>query len=508
LASFTLNTKPIIKITDFGLPVALMQIVEKLDLITAINRYSPKRNQGLSLGHYIALDALNRCIKPKAKENFLGWFQTTFLQQMFPAITTYLDAAAYTNHYAYLTDRIIQQIQAEINLQLVAKFNINMKQLIYDPTNFYTFMNPDGDDCLAKHGHSKENRATLNIIGLALICTKDGGIPILYDVYSGNLQDSTVFQAEVPTIIKQIQALDQDETKTTLTFDKGNNSDTIFAQFDAAQITFIASIRPSMLKQYDDVKAEDFPRFTLPNGKPVGIKDEHGVLYGKDRRILVLFNPEQMEWSGNTFYRKLKADVNEVEEFFHFKHRLNKGKWRTVDNVQKKITEIVGPAHLPYLRIKITDNEKEIQFQIAINEEQINEHVASLGKSYLITNDFSASAVDLIATFRQQITIERAFSYLKSPDLVPVRPIFDSNDQSIQGHLFSSVLGLLILMLLTREVQSKYPEMSVEQVHNNLSQVQLASVITEGTTRPLRSLVEMSEDARKLVDYLKLEALL
>ncbi len=53
---------------DFGLPVALLQVAEKLDLINIIDNRVPKRKQGWSVGQYILLAALNRCIKPVSKE--------------------------------------------------------------------------------------------------------------------------------------------------------------------------------------------------------------------------------------------------------------------------------------------------------------------------------------------------------------------------------------------------------------------------------------------------------
>ena len=62
--SFSFTTHPKVQIVSFGLPVALMQIVDRLDLISIINQVVPKRQQGLSNGHYLTLAALNRCIKP------------------------------------------------------------------------------------------------------------------------------------------------------------------------------------------------------------------------------------------------------------------------------------------------------------------------------------------------------------------------------------------------------------------------------------------------------------
>ncbi len=60
-ANFTVTTY------DFGLPVALMRVAEKLDLIGTIDRCTGKRDQGLSVGQYAAIATLNRCIKPLSK---------------------------------------------------------------------------------------------------------------------------------------------------------------------------------------------------------------------------------------------------------------------------------------------------------------------------------------------------------------------------------------------------------------------------------------------------------
>ncbi len=71
---------------DYGLPVALMTIAEKLDLIGIIDRATSKRQQGLSVGQYVAIASLNRCIKPLSKHQLLNWFYTTYLQHFFPKI--------------------------------------------------------------------------------------------------------------------------------------------------------------------------------------------------------------------------------------------------------------------------------------------------------------------------------------------------------------------------------------------------------------------------------------
>jgi transposase len=496
---------PVIQTYSFGLPVALMQIADRLDLVGAINRATAKRRQGLSVGHYVTLAALNRCVRPVAKCHLRDWFESTYLRGRFPEVTTYLDSVAYTNHFAYLTDAAIDAVQKELARKLIAEFGVDMAQLTYDPTNFSTYMNPGGEEALAKHGHPKDGLATLNLVGLALVCTQDGGIPLQYDVYSGNLQDATVFQAELPAILEHVSELERRPSKVTLTFDKGNNSETVFKQLAVAKVSYVASLRPSMVKDLMAVPAELFPLHELPNGKQVGILEFTRELYGMPQRVIVAYNPEQARWNGDTLFAKLTEDVAAVENYF--RKRLNQKKWRSRAAVEKKIESLLGAkTHLPFLRVDLRGKDGNLALHVSIDQDALNTHVGTLGKAFLISNHPTKTAKELVALFRQQITIERAFSFLKSPDLCSAQPMFHSCDESIQGHIFSCVLGLLLLSLLAREIRKTFPEMSLGRIRELLASVTVATIKTGHSSKVTKTFTQMAPDAQKLAGLLHLDA--
>lgn len=488
---------------DFGLPIALMQIVEKLDLIHIIDQATLKRKQGLSVGQYIVIAALNRCIKPISKRRLLNWFQSTYLQQFFPIIETYLDSMAYTNHFEYLTEDNLTQIQTELNKQLIQEFGIDMTELVYDATNFFTYILPEDEEGLVQYGHSKENRTNLGIVGLALLCTQDGGIPILYDVYPGNLQDAGLFKTELPKILQRIADLKIKGQKIVLTFDKGNNSPEIFKILDDDQIEFIVSLRPSMIKDLAELSENQFPRYTLPNGKEIGIIEQSRDFYGQPRRLMAIYNSELAKRAGLRLTEKIEQRIAEVNEFF--KNRLNVKKWRTIDDVRIKIEQMIENKELwAFLVLSLTEKGGKIAYSLQINQEALQKHIATLGKSYLITNIFAKPAVDVIALFRQQATIEKAFSYLKSPDILRARPIFHSKDTSIQGHLFTCVIGLLLLMLLYREIQKNEPSWSLRKIVEILSSITVSKINFSGTAKQLCQFSQLSHEAEKMRDLLHL----
>jgi len=496
---------PTFSITNFsfGLPVALMQVAEKLDLISIIDRYAPKRKQGLSVGQYVVLAALNRCIKPVSKEQLRGWFETTYLQRFFPPIDTYLDAMAYTNHFEFLTEDNIFLMQQAIQQRLKERFNVDMTSIIYDSTNFFTYINPDEDVDLPRHGHSKENRATLNLVGLSLLCTHDGGIPLHYDVYPGNCQDATQFTAELPRIIEHAKKLGISPEMITMTFDKGCISPEAFAVIDMAKLHFACSIRPSMVKDLVSKDGATFPQFILPNGKIVHVLEEQRVFYEVQRRLLVVYNPEQAKWNAENLISKVNDDVEEIRSFLVDK--LNKKKWRSKTAVEAKIKNMISMAHRPFIMTNVSGVDGALTGIVTVNQVAIDEHVKTLGKSFIITNHPSMPVVDVTWLFRQQFMIERAFTYLKSPDIASVRPIFHRIDNSIRGHVFSCVLGLLLLTILVRDVHETIPTMSFFHVIENLASITASRVSFSGSKQAVTKLAQMAPDAEQLCMLLNLE---
>lgn len=499
-----LDLKQDVEITtyDFGLPIVLMQLANRLDLINIINQCTPKRHQGLSVGEYMLIATLNRCIQPKSKNQIRNWFYSTYLHHAFPAIQTYLDSMAYTNHFHYLTEERIEAIETRLAHQLFTEFQVKMEELLYDPTNFATFINPH-DQALPKHGHSKEGRAVLNLVSLSVFCTKDNGIPIMHRVYPGNVQDAAHFKKEFPRFLARLQDLGIEAPEVTLVFDKGNISPEVFHEIDRSDIRWVASVRPSSHKDLHHLVPTDFPMVTLPNKKSLGILEFPRELHGRTRRLLVLYNPRRAHWAGQNLTQKLTAKITTVHEWFQT--RLNKKKWRSPDAVKQKIAALIQkPPYLKFLDYTVTGTYGAVHYQIQVNETALQPHLATYGKSFLMSNHPTKSALELVWLYRQQYTVERAFSYLKNTSFVRITPMFVWKDECIRGHIFTCVLALLLLTLLGREVNTQFPEMSLPQIVEWLSEIQIARVKLSGSQKLKQKIVEISPEAKKLADFFQL----
>jgi len=500
-----IDLEPRITTLDFGLPIALMQLVKELGLIEIINDCTSKRVQGLSIGHYIVLAVINRCVKPTSKAKLRRWFEHTALFKEFPPIDTYLDSMAYRNHFKYLTPDVIENIEVRINKKLIEEFNVSMNTLFYDPTNFFTYINLKEGVELPRHGHSKEGRFTLNLVGLTLYCTRDGGLPVLHDVYPGNIQDAKLFKTQLPRLLERLKHVGIDPEEICLVFDKGNLSQDAFNQINAAGIQFICSIRPSTQKEFGYLTPADFTLEKFPNGKKIGVLEFNSPVYGQNDRVLVVYNPRMKVWQEKNLLKKLEKKIEGVHEWF--KERLNVKKWRKPEAVEKKIQSILKTKkYLDLVDYSVSGTFEKVKYTIKVNEKALKAHFDTLGKSFLLSNHPDMDPLDVVWLYHQQYTVERAFKYLKSPDLLSVRPMYHWTDDSIRGHLFTCILGLLLLTLLTRKIQNEFKKLSIWNIVEYLSEIELAIIRYEGTQKIIKKIVDVSPEASDLSRFLELEA--
>ncbi len=67
--------------------------------------------------------------------------------------------------------------------------------LLFDTTNYYTFMASHTESEIACRGKNKVGRHSLRQIGLGLLVSRQSRLLLHYSVYPGNLHDSRQFEA-------------------------------------------------------------------------------------------------------------------------------------------------------------------------------------------------------------------------------------------------------------------------------------------------------------------------
>lgn len=498
-----------LKTVEFGWIAALLAVAQKLHLVEVINQNAGKRHQGLGVGEHVLFAAIQRCAEPASKTQLREWLESTMLRNIYPALPANLGAASYWTHFRYLDEECIGRVEAALARAANKEFGVDFSDLCFDPTNFFTFVNPTRENQeLPCHGHSKDGRAVLNLVNVSLACARDGGVPLSHLTYPGNVQDAKHFKDVASTLKQKAANAGGDEgARVTLVFDKGCMSDESFAALDEAGTDFIASVRPTSHKDLLPLPPEEFNLHELPNGKSLGTKDFRCEFYGKDRRLVALYNPNQAAWQ----YGNLEAKVTKrvADATAYFQERLNTARWQDPEKVRAKCVKILGSKRFQGLaHLEVGGEVGNVTLAVAPDEDALAAARLRLGKSFLVTTRDDLAAEAVAWAFRQQFTVENAFRQLKDPKGLAIRPMYHRVDSSIRGHVFACVVGLLLQTLVVRGLARGGVVASIRRATRCLREVQVTRIMVPERERSFEKLNAMSPEAQEMFDALGLSTFL
>src|SRR4051794_20417483 len=240
-------------VTEFGALAALFDLAGRVRLVEHFDRHVPKRRgpAGPSVGSYLLVAALNRIAEPRSKAQIAAWFEGTVLRRLLDFRPEQLTSQRFWDQMDHVSAEAIVAIERDLTSHLVREFALDVRSVLFDATNFFTFIDTFNERCtLAQRGHSKEGRAALRIVGLALLVTADFHIPLCHHTYPGNQPDSPTFASLTDELIKRHELLSTQVEEITLIFDKGNNSKANLQAVDSSPYHFIGSL---VLSQHPDL---------------------------------------------------------------------------------------------------------------------------------------------------------------------------------------------------------------------------------------------------------------
>ena len=212
------------RLAQFGGVAALYDLAQQLRLVELIDQFAPKRHQGPSLGQYMLVAAINRCLAPASKLQMPAWLASTPLPRWLGWTPKQFSSQRFWDNMELLGEPEIATISEALAQRLLETFRLDVASLVFDCTNFDTFIDTDNASQLPQRGHAKSKRRDLRIVGLSLLVSVDFHVPLLWRVYPGNQHDSVTFAQVLQELTERYRALARECESITLVFDKGNNS--------------------------------------------------------------------------------------------------------------------------------------------------------------------------------------------------------------------------------------------------------------------------------------------
>lgn len=487
---------------SFGYVAALWKMAELLNLTTIINEHTEKnRKQGLSVGDYITLAAINRADNPCSKNALGAWYQDTWLTDHLGISKETLSSQAYWNHFSYLTKEEICEIETALNLRLLEVFKIDLECLLYDPTNFHTFIQTPKKGDLPKRGRAKSGRHDLNLIAMSLIVTKEGKFPLMHDTYSGNVHDARHFKAFVPAFIERCKALEQECKDITVVFDKGNSSSENIRDVLDGGLNYVVSLRRSSFKHLLDIPESDFSEVTLDNGKRILVCEKEETVFDMpEQRVILTKNKHRERRAMYKLFKRLDYIVNELLEL---REKLNWHVWKRKKRVEEKVESILSRRAGKCLDVRITGSDDALSMDIELRGDELEKMREGYGRSFLTTNHPDWTPLEVIEAYRGQHVVESQFKEMKCADSIRLTPMYHWTDQSITVHVFICVLALLLKCVLRMILSKAGFSLSHAMIQKKLRRIQFVSGKMLGGTM-IHRLSNLSGDSEKIADALSL----
>jgi len=491
---------------DFGYIAVLYYVTELMNLSSIVNDCTEKREQGISVGEYVTLAVINRITEPCSKNAIVGWYKDTWLSRKLIYDPESLTSQAYWNNLKYVTPEAISAIEIKLDEFLLKFFDVNLDCLLFDPTNFHTFIKTFKRGELPKRGKAKSGRNDLNLVALSLVVTKDKGIPLMHQTYAGNRFDSKHFKSFIPAFIERCKALNQECKGITLVFDKGNNSAKNIKDLDRQGLNYIASLKPSYFKHLLAIPESEFVRFSLlKTKKEVAAHETTATIFNKpDQRVIISKNKKRERRSVILLLKKIDFIV---EELLDLRAKLNIHVWKRRDRVEKKIKEFLSREAGKCIRVEVHGSDGALSMSIVLDGDALEAKREAYGRTLLTTSRVDWTAAEVIEAYRKQYVVETQFKEMKCVDSIRTTPLFCWTDQKIRAHMFICVVALIIKCVVRELLLQKGIQLSHTKIKKNLERVRLITGKSSGS-KEFQQLASMSGLSKELVDALSLPDLL
>jgi len=321
----------------------------------------------------------------------------------------------------------------------------SLKLVFFDTTSLY-FEGEGGT--IGEYGFSKDHRPDLHqmVVGAVL----DGeGRPICCEMWPGDTTDANTLLPVVDRFRRRFGV-----EQMTFIADRGMISHKTICELEARKQTYILGARLRREKAVrDDVLSRP--------GRFHQVEDNLLVKEVKldGRRYVVCLNPQEAA-----------KDAKDRETIIaSLEDKLKRGAKTLIGN----------RGYRKYLKIN-----KE---SVSIDNAKLQEETRFDGKYVLLTNlpaeELSASEVAL--RYKELWQVEHIFRSMKST--LQTRPIYHQSDEAIRGHVFCSLLALMLLKELQIRIQAKSWKLEWNDIRRDLEALLEVEVADNNETYYLRT---------------------
>lgn len=428
-------------------------VAETLDEAVRIAGGRVQVRDGLTVGQSVLAAAVARLCHPSSKRAVAAWARGTTLPRWLGVDPEVLTSQHFWDQMDAMPTEAIAEAEQRLVQQVVSREALQPGVLAYDTTNFHTHLaTTTTRSRLAQRGHNKQRRNDLRQLGLALVVSEDGQVPLGHVLYDGARPDVRTFAALVAPLRRRLQQIVRQPEQLTLVFDQGAESAANLAAWradDVALAHYVTALKSSAHRAWLATVAAQLAPVTLRSGDTVRAWRGRQAVHGVEQTVVVLWSPQLAEGQRRGLAQQLARAQRALDAVSSHPRggpealrrraaRLARGQYlREIVRIE------LEPAATGGLRGRLLVDE-------AARERLQTEY---FGLRLLTTTRDEWTTAQIIEAYRGQARAERAFRDLKDPWVGAFRPQFHWTDQKLRVHALIALLALLLGRVLLRRAQ-------------------------------------------------------
>lgn len=367
-------------------------------------------------------------------------------------------------------------------------FNASFDVLLYDLTSTYFEANPpfpEGDK--RRHGYSRDHRPDCVQVVIALVVTPEG-LPLGYEMLSGNTADSTTLRGFLERIERQYG-----KARRIWLMDRGIPTEAVLAEMRAADppVRYLVGTPKGRLSRLEQELLEKPWQEARP-GVQVKLLPQDGELYvfaesrdrvAKERAM----RRRQLKWLWKRLGQLAAMKLSREE-------------------LLMKLGSARSQAPTAWRLVTITVAKDSTTFSYQLDRDKLRQARRREGRYLLRTNLTEDDPAQLWRYYLQLVAVEQAFKSLKG-DLA-IRPIFHQQEARIEAHIFVAFLAYALHVTLGRRLHALAPGLTPRSVLEKFAAVQMIDVhvpTTDGRELVLTRYTEAEPELRLLLAKLRLD---
>lgn len=448
-----------------------------------------RRRDGLTTGKSLVLAAIARLVRPSSKRAIAEWAADTSLPERFRVKAESLTSQHFWDQMDRLPLAAVAQIEQRLVAAVVGIEQIPLRAVAYDTTNFFTHLDTtNAHSQLAQRGHSKQRRHDLRQLGLALMVSEEGQIPLGHALYEGARADVKSFSALLEPLRRRLASLTSQPQQLTLVFDQGAESQANLEQARGLELAYVTALKPS---HHRDWLAEDSRRLeciALSSGEQVRACRSRRAVHGVEHTVITVYSQTLYDGQRRGLDQHLSAALLRLKKISAYPRD-------GVAGAQRQVQDILSRQYVrQVLKCEVRLEGQGVAIRPAVDQDARQRlEETYFGLRLLATTREEWTTAQIIEAYRGQSRVERAFRDLKDPWVCAFRPQYHWTDQKLVVHALIAVLSLLLGRVLLRRAQRAGYRGGLRTLVQKLGKIRTAIVAEQMPGRGRPQVYEQTE---------------